>query len=424
MDFYFLLVLVVFYLTLYFLILIHEVGHLIVAKVNKVLCRSFTIGAGPILFSFRIGETNYIFKLLPMVGGVEMAGEDGSDFDNIGQKRAFVVLNKAKQVTKLYINPTTTMKDVNQVEGRVIKVDLRRMTLLLRTDYGDRVKFKLTDQTHIYDDGDDIQMAPVNRRFWSKSAKQKIAIILGGPIVNIAAAMATFAIMGVFLGVPGQSLLIEKVHTNSIAARSGIQTGDTIIAINDTEVTTKDAYLEHLDKTPSTEPYNVTIMRSGEKKTFVIPHLKSEKSPSATIGIETKKTYGVIDGLQYGMKISMTMILSIILGLIALFKLDFANLTLGGPLSIFQQSDKIIVSSPYESVMLFIAMMSLNLGLLNLFPIPLLDGGRIVNVAIEKVTHRKMSRKAETFMALIGITILVAFVIIVTLSDLQRILNY
>ncbi|MGL4663096.1 MAG: site-2 protease family protein, partial [Culicoidibacterales bacterium] len=139
MDLFLLLIFFVFYLTLYFLIVIHELGHLWIAKSTNVLCRNFIIGIGPKLFSFHLGETEYQFCLFPIAGGVEMAGEDGSDFDDAQGKRAFVVLNRAKKVTKLYINPETTMKDVNQIEGEIIYFYLRgSMRLRLLTSDGKR----------------------------------------------------------------------------------------------------------------------------------------------------------------------------------------------------------------------------------------------------------------------------------------------
>lgn len=424
MDLYILLVFLIFYLTLYFLIFIHELGHLINAKVNGVLCRKFTIGVGPRLFSFYLGETEYQFHLLPMAGGVEMAGEDGSDFDDAQGKRVLVVLNKAGKVTKLYINPSTTLKDVKQVEGEIINFSLREsMRLRIETKDGQIKTFQLTDNAHIYEDENNIQMAPVNRRFWSKTPMQKIAIILGGPFFNIIAAMITFMLIGVFIGTPGQSLTVGKVHTNSISARAGLQTGDVITELNGVQLHSKKEYEETLKTIPAPMPYKLVVQRGENTLSLYIQHVNQENSVSPSLGFETVRAYGVLEGLHFGIKTTGTLIVSIILGVKALFLLDFSNLTLGGPLSIFQQNNQVTTTSPYESVLLFIAMMSLNLGILNLFPIPLLDGGRLVNVFIEKITHRKMSRKSETIMALIGITILVLFLVLITFSDIQKFLN-
>lgn len=424
MDFFILLVLLVFYLTLYFLIVIHELGHLIMAKMSNVLCRKFTIGVGPKLFSFHLGETTYAFHLIPMAGGVEMAGEDGSDFDDARGKRAFVVLNRARKVTKLYINPKTTLKDVNQIEGQIVNFYLRgSMRLRMITSDGKRRAFVLNDNAHIFEGENDIQMAPVNRRFWSKSALKKIMIILGGPMFNISAAMLTFVLIGVFLGTPGESLTISKVYTNSVSERAGIKAGDTVININGTDVSTKKEYDKTLSTIEQSVPYQVMVKRNNEVMKFDVQHVKYAHSTAPTLGFETVRSYGMFEGLRFGLETTGTLILSIVLGIKAMFSLDFSNLAIGGPLSIFQQNTQIASTSPYESVLLFIAMMSLNLGILNLFPIPLLDGGRLVNVLIEKVTHRKMSRQAEAFMTIIGILILLVFILLLTFSDIQKIFN-
>lgn len=425
MDPFLLLVFVVFYLTLYFLIVIHEIGHLFIAKATNVLCRSFTIGAGPKLFSFRIGETFYHFHLLPIVGGVEMAGEDGSDFDGARGKRVFVVLNRARKVTKLYIDPKTTLKDVNQIEGQIINFYLSgSMRLRIRTLDGKHRTFVLHDNAHIFEGEQDIQMAPVNRRFWSKKAWKKMMIILGGPFFNISAAMITFMLLGIFIGAPGESLTISKVHVNSVAQRAGIQSGDTIIGVNGEVVHTKQEYETAIKKVPETSPYHLTVERDNQSMRFDVQHLIHTEKTAPTLGFETARSYGAIEGLRFGIMTTSTLVLSIVLGMKALFTFDFANLTLGGPLSIFQQNSQVMTTSPYESVLLFIAMMSLNLGILNLFPIPLLDGGRLVHVFIEKVTHKKMSRRAETWMTLFGIVILFIFIVLLTFSDIQKIINH
>lgn len=424
MDPFILLIFLVFYLTLYFLIIIHELGHLLIAKMSNVLCRNFIIGVGPKLFSFQLGETNYQFHLIPMAGGVEMAGEDGSDFDDANGKRAFVVLNRARKVTKLYINPETTLKDVNQIEGEIINFYLRgSMRLRFLTLDGQRRTFVLSDNAHIFEGQNDIQMAPVNRRFWSKSALKKICIILGGPFFNIFAAMITFMLIGIVLGTPGESLTVSKVYTNSMSERAGMKNGDVITAVNGMRVHSKKEYDKALITVDQGNAYEMTIDRSGNTMILNVPHVTSFQKTVPQLGFETARSYGAIEGLQFGLTTTGTLILSIILGIKAMFTLDFANLTLGGPLSIFQQNTQVSATSPYESVLLFIAMMSLNLGILNLFPIPLLDGGRLMNVTIEKLTHRKMSRKAEAFMAIIGIIILFIFILILTFSDIQKIFN-
>lgn len=424
MDLFILLVFIVFYLTLYFLIIIHELGHLIFAKLTNVLCRKFIIGVGPKLFSFHLGETEYSFHLFPMAGGVEMAGEDGSDFDESRGKRVFIVLNRARKVTKLYINPKTTLKDVNQIEGKIINFYLRgSMRLRMLTLDGKRRTFVLHDNAHIYEGENDLQMAPVNRRFWSKSAKKKTAIVLGGPLFNIIAAMLTFAFIGVFLGVPGESLTISKVYTNSVSERAGLKSGDTIVDVNGKAVRSKKEYEAALVEVNALTPYHIEVKRENQLFKFDVQHVKHDAGAAPTLGFETARSYGGLQGLRFGLEMTTTLILSIILGIKALFSLDFAHLTIGGPLSIFQQNTQIVSTSPYETVLLFIAMMSLNLGILNLFPIPLLDGGRLVNILIERLTHRKMSKKAEAMMMVLGIIILFIFILLLTFSDIQKIIN-
>lgn len=406
------------------MIVIHELGHLLLAKTTNVLCRHFIIGVGPKLFSFHLGETHYQFHLIPMAGGVEMAGEDGSDFDDARGKRAFVVLNRAKKVTKLYINPETTLKDVNQIEGEIINFYLRgSMRLRFLTLDGQRRTFVLQDNAHIFEGQNDIQMAPVNRRFWSKSPLKKTAIILGGPLFNIVAAMLIFMLIGIILGTPGESLTVSKVYTNSVSQRAGMKSGDKITTVNGKNVSTKKEYDQALLLVSPNTAYEIIVHRGSETINLNVPHVNSAQITAPNLGFETTRSYGALEGLAFGMTTTGTLVLSIILGIKAMLTLDFANLTLGGPLSIFQQNTQVLATSPYESVLLFIAMMSLNLGILNLFPIPLLDGGRLMNVVIEKITHRKMSRKAEAFMALIGIIILALFLLILTFSDIQKIFN-
>lgn len=423
MDLYVLLVFIIFYLTLYFLIFIHELGHLIFAKSAKVLCRTFIIGVGPTIASFRIGETVYRFHLFPFGGGVEMAGEDGSDFDDIQNKKTFIVTNKAGIITKMYINPSTTLKDANQIEGKITAFNLRKMKVKMQTINGEERIFAMSEKTHIYENQDDIQMAPIHRRYWSKSPKKKLAIVFGGPLFNIIAAMITFVILGVFIGTPGQSLKVAKVYENSVSQRAGLKVDDTIVKVNNQNVTTKNDYNNAIEKTEINKSYEITVKRNETEQTLHVQHVKDTSGNESALGFETERNHGVIDGLYYGFTMTTTLIATIILGIKSLFQLDFANLTIGGPLSIFQQSNQVTTTSPYETVVLFIAMMSLNLGIINLFPIPLLDGGRVVNIFIEKLTHRKMSRRAEAIMAIFGIAILIVFIALLTFSDIQKIIN-
>lgn len=346
----FLINLLVFGLVLSVIVVIHELGHLIAAKKFGVYCSEFSIGMGPAIFKYKKYETMISIRAVPLGGYVQMAGEEGTDFD-----------------------------------------------------------------------------VPFERTINGIKPWKQVVVMAAGAIMNVILAFAVFVGIVMAQGkvsVPSDPI-ISAVMENTPAATVGMKANDKIIKVVLPDGT---SYVpETFDElTKSLQNYQegsviYTVERDGQKLDFVVQPEFNEEQNRYMLGIQAApKTRDIAwyESFYYGGEMLVDMTKQILVG--------FGNLLTGvglkdvsGPVGIYQATSE-VATAGLGAIILWIGLLSLNIGIFNLFPVPILDGGRILIIFIEKITNRKMSEKVQTAVMFAGLALIVLLMVFATANDIGR----
>jgi len=266
-----------------------------------------------------------------------------------------------------------------------------------------------------------LEEVPEEERFDKKSLGIRALIVALGPFMNIAAAVVIFSLIFFANGIPVVTSYVSTVIENGPAEQAGIFSGDKIIAINSIKMESPDRIANTINKS-SGEKLKLTLDRGGEAvDVFVIPEYDDEY----------KK--GLI-GITFEISVEKINIFSAFLkGLIAtgnIIKLIFSNtiemiagkipLEIAGPLGIAQMTGE-AAKLGFLNLLYFTAILSIFIGLFNLLPIPILDGGHIIILVIEKLRGKPLATEKMSFMYLIGISIMIIIFVIATYKDILRV---
>ncbi|MDX1772054.1 MAG: RIP metalloprotease RseP, partial [Planococcaceae bacterium] len=207
------------------LVFFHELGHFIFAKRAGIMVREFAIGFGPKILGFTKGETLYTIRLLPLGGYVRMAGEDMDSVELQPGFRVGLLLNRNEEVTKIVLNQNKLLPDMLFLE--VERSDLEKGLWIEGYDEEERlVRYSVSRNAVISENGKDTLIAPYDRQFGSKSIGKRAMAIFAGPLFNFILAFFIFLAIGLLQGVPTYEPVISGVQDNGPAIEAGIQEGD------------------------------------------------------------------------------------------------------------------------------------------------------------------------------------------------------
>lgn len=341
------------------LIFFHEFGHFLVAKLSGVKVLRFSLGFGPKVIGKRIGETEYLISALPLGGYVKPLGE----------------------------NP----------RERVPKEERRRA-------------------------------------FLNQSVGTRCAIIAAGPVANLLLAFFIFALSYCALGIPETPPVVGEVVKGSVAEQGGIRPGDIILKIDDV-VVSRWVDLPSLIGRSAGMPIRITINRGGKILAFtVIPQegmvkdIFGEEVKTYQIGIvATKevvlKRVPIYKGIWMGAQQTWFILRLTVAYLVKVIKRAVpARQALGGPILIAQMAGK-QAQEGILSLILFTAVISINLAIINLLPIPILDGGHLLFLAIEAIAGRPLSVKKRELAQQIGLIIILLLMAFIFYNDIMRIFS-
>ncbi len=354
--------LVSFVVVLGILVFVHEFGHFLFAKLFKVRVLKFSLGFGPKMFGKTIGETEYLISAVPLGGYVKMFGE----------------------------NP-------DEQEGASAEKDAS---------------------------------------FAHKKVWQRFLIVLAGPFFNLLFPIILFFMIFLFMGLPDtrDTTRVGQVNAKNPAEQAGIEVDDTILAINGTPTT---GWLDVLNMVKDSEgkELHFTVLRDGEKiQLQVTPQELPEKS---IFGEEVGKRYmiGIVkaDELYYvptditgalraalqqtWMYVSLT-----VQGFVKLAQRVVPVSELGGPILIAQIAGK-QMQAGFINYLFFMGLLSVNLGILNLLPIPVLDGGHLMFLSFEAIRRKPLTEKMQIVMQQVGIVFLGIAMVFVFYNDLLRLFS-
>ncbi|MFZ5597894.1 MAG: RIP metalloprotease RseP [Bacillota bacterium] len=268
------------------------------------------------------------------------------------------------------------------------------------------------------------EIAPEDREkvFSSKSVLQRIGVIFAGPAMNFVLAIILLAVVFMAYGLPDvPSTTVRNTLPGSPAEQAGIQAGDKIVEINGSRVENWD-YLSKTVSSNAGKQLDITVERKGQRLTFKVTPYTSENG-AGKIGIQpVPKKVGPVAALGLGAKYTWTMSKQIIeyLGLGIAGK---APLELGGPVKIVSVIGEAVSSTAWIVNLLGLsAFLSVSLGLFNLFPIPALDGSRIVFLLLEKLRGKPVEPQKENFIHMVGFGLLILLIMVITYNDILQLI--
>lgn len=349
-----------FIIVLGLLIFVHELGHFLFAKLFRVKVLKFSLGFGPKIIGKTYGETEYLISAFPLGGYVKMFGE----------------------------NP----------------------------------------------DEQDVTPSDQQGSFAHKSVWKRFFIVLAGPVFNLLFALVLFCGLFIAIGVPDSkdTTTIGQVNEKSPAAAAGLVSGDTIEQINGKAVT---GWLEVLKSVKESDgkPLTILVKRGEEQVTVTVtPAIDSVKNVFGEvvekrfmIGVSKAEAVvyekvGVLQALQAAFAQTWMYISLTVMGFVKLVQRVVPMSELGGPILIAQLAGQQMAAG-WVHLVFFMGLLSVNLGILNLLPVPVLDGGHLMFLSIEAVRREPLSERVQIVAQQIGMFLLGSLMLFVFYNDLLRI---
>lgn len=254
-----------------------------------------------------------------------------------------------------------------------------------------------------------------------KSILVRMAILSAGSFMNLVLAAVLFIALFMFIGLPSNENIVGTVIKDKPAAIAGLLAGDRIIKVDNQVIQNWEDLVKYIHKLPN-QKLNFTIARGKEKINLTITTIKDEKSGFGLIGIEQKWVgQGFFMSLWLGFskafeftKLLLVALFQIIIGKI---KPEFA-----GPVGVTRMVGQ-AAQYGMASIMSFTAIFSINLCILNLLPIPALDGSRVAFLLLEALRGKPLDPKNEGLIHLVGFALLLMLMIIVTYQDIMKIFS-
>lgn len=403
------------------LVVVHEFGHFYFAKKSGILVREFAIGMGPKIFTNVDKEgTLYTIRMLPLGGYVRMAGwgEDKTEIKT--GTPAGLTLNEAGKVTR--INLSQKRLDPTSLPMYVTSHDLEDKLMISGLVLDETKTYQVDhDATIVEEDGTEVRIAPLDVQYQNATIPGRLITNFAGPMNNFILGTLVFILL-VFLqgGVIDQDSNAVRVVPNGAAAQAGIKTNDKIIQIEKTKVNnwedlTKAVALSTNDYQKPQE-LDIVVKSGGALKTVTL--VPKKMNGQYALGVQARLKTGLKDKFIGGFEMAIDGSMAILKALKNLIT-GFSLNKLGGPVAMYQMSNQ-AAKNGIESVLYLMAMLSMNLGIFNLIPIPALDGGKILINLIEMIRRKPLKQETETYVTLVGVAIMVILMIAVTWNDIIR----
>ena len=402
------------------IVVVHEFGHFYFAKKSGILVREFAIGMGPKIFA-HIGKdgTAYTIRILPLGGYVRMAGW-GDDTTEIktGTPVSLTLTDDGKVKR---INLSGKKLDQTALPMQVTQFDFEDKLFIKGLVLEEEKTFAVDhDATVVEADGTEVRIAPLDVQYQNATIWGKLITNFAGPMNNFILGVVVFWIL-IFMQGGVRDVDTNQFHVmpQGTLAKVGVPETAQITKIGSHEISNWESLIQAVesetkDKTAPT--LDVTISEKGSDKQVTVTPEESQGRYLLGVqpGIKSDFLSMFVGGFTTAAD-SALRILSALKNLI--FQPDLNKL--GGPVAIFKASSD-AAKNGIENVLYFLAMMSINIGIFNLIPIPALDGGKIVLNILEAIRRKPLKQEIETYVTLAGVVIMVVLMIAVTWNDIMR----
>ncbi len=416
------------------LVFVHELGHFLAARRVGIRVLAFSIGFGPRLVGFTRGGTEYKIAAIPLGGFVKMAGETNED-QRSGAPDEFLSKSKWERFQVLIAGPAMNVllailvlwgvllrgadvpayRDMPPVVG-VFEKDAP--ALKAGVQIGDRILRV-----------DDREVATWDEFLFaiSSKARREVAVLIdrGGRterVMVVPTAEGKYEIGNIGV-LPTTHPHIRSVVSGEPADKAGLKADDVILAINGDTVSFSRQVSELISKHQG-KPISIRYSRSGQEgEVSLTPVKRTEATWAIGIGISDQLTHldpGVFEALKMSVEQNWSTTKEIFRTLFGLFTGQTSPRQLMGPVGIASVSGE-SAQAGFIPLLGLLASLSLNLGLLNLMPIPVLDGGHILILLLEGIARRDFSLRVKEKMLVAGFVLLMLLMVTVIYNDLTRV---
>lgn len=402
------------------IVVVHEFGHFYFAKKSGILVREFAIGMGHKIFA-HIGKdgTAYTIRILPLGGYVRMAGW-GDDTTEI-KTGTPVSLTLADDGKVKRINLSGKKLDQTALPMQVTQFDFEDKLFIKGLVLEEEKTFAVDhDATVVEADGTEVRIAPLDVQYQNATIWGKLITNFAGPMNNFILGVVVFWVL-IFMQGGVRDVDTNQFHImpQGALAKVGVPETAQITKIGSHEVSNWESLIQAVetetkDKTAPT--LDVTISEKGSDKQVTVTPEDSQGRYLLGVqpGVKSDFLSMFVGGFTTAAD-SALRILSALKNLI--FQPDLNKL--GGPVAIFKASSD-AAKNGIENILYFLAMISINIGIFNLIPIPALDGGKIVLNILEAIRRKPLKQEIETYVTLAGVVIMVVLMIAVTWNDIMR----
>ncbi len=402
------------------IVVVHEFGHFYFAKKSGILVREFAIGMGPKIFA-HIGKdgTAYTIRILPLGGYVRMAGW-GDDTTEIktGTPVSLTLTDDGKVKR---INLSGKKLDQTALPMQVTQFDFEDKLFIKGLVLEEEKTFAVDhDATVVEADGTEVRIAPLDVQYQNATIWGKLITNFAGPMNNFILGVVVFWIL-IFMQGGVRDVETNKFHVmpQGALAKVGVPETAQITKIGSHEISNWESLIQAVEtetKGKTAPTLDVTISEKGsEKQVTVTPE---ENQGRYLLGVQPGIKSDFLSMFVGGFTTAADSALRILSALKNLiFQPDLNKL--GGPVAIFKASSD-AAKNGIENVLYFLAMISINIGIFNLIPIPALDGGKIVLNILEAIRRKPLKQEIETYVTLAGVVIMVVLMIAVTWNDIMR----
>ncbi len=421
-----------------FLVFIHELGHFLVARRENVKVQAFAIGFGPRLIGIQIGETEYKICAIPFGGYVAMAGEDPKDAEGAKDPRAFDNVSIGARARIAAAGPLVNIlfafaaiwvagmvgvrepvQDVLVIasvapQGPAALAGIQSGDTLVSVD-GQKMSRELAFLEHIALNKGKVVAVKVRRQAQELSLRM-IPTTTPDPQIDLGWAGLLF----------GGKVMIQEVVPGGAAQAAGLKGGDTILSLGGIPLSVPEELPAKVNGSAG-KSLRIVVARPGAKVELdLVPRWNdSEKRwmigvrPAAVVPL-AKRSYGPVASAKRSVEECWKSATAIFRFLGALLSGRLAAKNLAGPVGIVQMSGR-AASEGWQMLVEFMAMISINLGILNFMPLVVTDGGRLAELAIEKVRGRRANRRFMEILTNVVMYAFLALALYVTFHDLGRV---
>lgn len=377
------------------LVFVHELGHFLVAKMNGIAVVEFSIGFGRKIFKRRIGETIYSIGILPLGGYVRMAGDDPREVER-------------------QLSGQTDPRAAKELEEERSNEDPEEEYLR------------------------NMLMGDPDRWFLNKGYLAKSAVVIAGPAFNLIFAFALSAVAVLAFGAPSpvDKPIIGDVMLGYPAQKSDMRAGDEVLHVDNKPISTwidfantvassggKEMVIG-IRRTENSAPLEIELRMTGKEDVDELASLEAgEPKKVYRIGVKPKSVrepVGPVRAVEIGALNVWVLSRLMVKGLWGMIQGSVSTKNLGGPIFIFKEAAD-SAKAGIENLFHFMIFLSVSLAILNLLPIPILDGGHLVFFTIELLKGSPVSLKIQEYATQVGMLILLLLMVFAVGNDIRKI---